>query len=316
MKNKFKSNSGFTLIELVIAMAILAFLMTAVSSLMGSSILSQNKAKADVGLQTAAQETYNQMGDSIMQANQIVLIGYETASAVDFSKQGASVTVDTPELFYYVSGDDMAKYITDPSNITMYKHQINPSSLLAPVYGTGGNIKYFSDLGVDEDVYVVKMYVVTAENIDLDMVYGYVDMGTHYTVIDRIHTLPDYVTNKGTDSNGNIIFDKNDDVYNIYTFKDGKLYYETVYKYMNLLTDKINWNNTESLERHVYSDCFKYVVDQADSTRTITGCVVNVDAENGSLSIDLMYGKNSMVYNTVGKVNVRNSYVLKESKSN
>ena len=294
-------------------MAILAFLMTAVSSLMGSSILSQNKAKADVGLQTAAQETYNQMGDSIMQANQIVLIGYTTASAVDFTKQGASVTVDTPALNYYVSGDDMAKYISDPNNNTMYKHQIDPTNVLTPTYGAGGNIKYFSDLGVDQDVYVVKMYVVTAENVDLDMVYGYVGVGDKYTVIDRIHSLPDHINKKGTDGNGNLIFDKNDDVYNIYTFKDGKLYYETVYKYMNLLTDKINSNNTESLDRHVYSDCFKYVVDDADSTRTITGCVVNVDAENGSLSIDLMYGKNSMVYNTVGKVNIRNSYVLKES---
>ena len=54
MKNKLKSNSGFTLIELIIAIAILAFLMTAVGSMMSSSVLTNRKAQADITVQDAA----------------------------------------------------------------------------------------------------------------------------------------------------------------------------------------------------------------------------------------------------------------------
>ncbi len=76
MKKKLNSNSGFTLIELIIAIAVLAFLMTAVSSMMGSSVMTNRKAQADLEVQTSAQETYNRITDAIMQAKKIYIFGY------------------------------------------------------------------------------------------------------------------------------------------------------------------------------------------------------------------------------------------------
>ena len=62
-----QQNSGFSLIELIIALAVLAFLMLAVSSFMGSSVMQSKKARADVKMQTQSQEVYNLITDSIMQ---------------------------------------------------------------------------------------------------------------------------------------------------------------------------------------------------------------------------------------------------------
>ena len=54
---KKKDNSGFTLVELIIAMAILAILMTIISSLMGTGVFNFKRTKADVRLQTNSQDT-------------------------------------------------------------------------------------------------------------------------------------------------------------------------------------------------------------------------------------------------------------------
>ena len=70
--NKDNKNSGFSLVELIIAIAVLAFLMLAVSSFMGSSVSQTRKEQVDVKLQTQAQETYSLITDTIMQANDIV----------------------------------------------------------------------------------------------------------------------------------------------------------------------------------------------------------------------------------------------------
>ena len=76
MKRKINSNSGFTLIELIIALAMLAFIMISVSSFLSSGMLSFRKAKADISVHNSAQDTYNQIVDSAIQANDIVICGY------------------------------------------------------------------------------------------------------------------------------------------------------------------------------------------------------------------------------------------------
>ena len=81
---KNKSNNGFTLIELVIAIAMLAFIMTAVSALMGSSILSFRKTRSNISIQNSAQSIYDKMSDDLMQAKRVVIYGYECSTDLDF----------------------------------------------------------------------------------------------------------------------------------------------------------------------------------------------------------------------------------------
>lgn len=89
MNKKLNSNRGFTLIELIIAIAVLAFLMTAISSLMTSSLITNRKTQADIEVQTTAQETYNKITDALMQAKAIYVLGYTYSGTPDFSKAQA-----------------------------------------------------------------------------------------------------------------------------------------------------------------------------------------------------------------------------------
>ena len=85
MKN-LKNNSGITLLELVVAVAILALLGTAIIGIMGSNTSIFRKNKADLGVQTSAEETYNRLKEDIMQAKYVYIEGYATDDDVAFDR--------------------------------------------------------------------------------------------------------------------------------------------------------------------------------------------------------------------------------------
>ena len=88
MKKRQTNNRGVTLVELVVALAVLAMLMVAVIMLMSNNTVIYRKTKADISVQTSAQETYSALQDSIMQAKYIELTGYtETDSSVKTYKK-------------------------------------------------------------------------------------------------------------------------------------------------------------------------------------------------------------------------------------
>ena len=81
MKKRQMNNRGVTLVELMVAIAVLAMLMTAVIMLMSNNTVIYRKTKADISVQTSAQETYNAIQDSIMQAKYIEVKAYTAADA-------------------------------------------------------------------------------------------------------------------------------------------------------------------------------------------------------------------------------------------
>jgi prepilin-type N-terminal cleavage/methylation domain-containing protein len=76
LTNKKTNNKGVTLIELMIALAILAMIMTAVIMLMSNNTVVYQRTKADINVQTTAQETFATLQDAVMQANEIKIEGY------------------------------------------------------------------------------------------------------------------------------------------------------------------------------------------------------------------------------------------------
>ena len=89
MNKRKPDNRGISLVELMVALAILALLMTAVIMMMSNNSIVYKKNKADVSVQTNAQETFNTLQDSIMQAKEIKFYGYtgSTPSAsVEYTK--------------------------------------------------------------------------------------------------------------------------------------------------------------------------------------------------------------------------------------
>lgn len=86
-----KKNKGFTLVELIVAIAVLALLITAVVTMMGHESVILKKHEADISVQNAAQETYNDISDIVMQAKSIRIVGYITKDGTDieFPKKNA-----------------------------------------------------------------------------------------------------------------------------------------------------------------------------------------------------------------------------------
>ncbi len=81
MNGRQVKNRGVTLVELMVALAVLAMLMTAVIMLMSNNTVIYRKTKADISVQTSAQETYSTLQDSIMQAKSIELKAYTDTDA-------------------------------------------------------------------------------------------------------------------------------------------------------------------------------------------------------------------------------------------
>ena len=70
---RLRNDKGISLIELVVALAILSMLMVAVMALMNNNTIIFRKAKSDLKVQSQAQEAYNRISDVIMQAKIFML---------------------------------------------------------------------------------------------------------------------------------------------------------------------------------------------------------------------------------------------------
>lgn len=293
MVKKNKQNSGFTLIELIIAMAILAFLMTAVGAMMSSSVLSNRKAQADITVQDAAQLTYNKISDAVLQSKKVFIKGYQLSSgATDpvFNENGKAVSLTYSE-FYLAKKEE-------PKKSSSYNAGLVIAELAQ--HGITGvaesNIKFFDEINPNDKFYVTKMIIYTSEPI---------------TGISLPASTTDFSGNSVTVSalSETGLPDQADTVVNIFTFEANKLYLEKKYLFMTSKNDMItNWSSDIDKNRCLYSDAIGYVTSAPDD---ISGCVVRVDAKNGSIGVDLHFNDKKMTYTSLGMMNVRNSYVLR-----
>ncbi len=315
MNKKLNSNRGFTLIELIIAIAVLAFLMTAISSLMTSSLITNRKTQADIEVQTTAQETYNKITDALMQAKAIYVLGYTYSGTPDFSKAGESAG-GTPS--YFVAGlyDEKTYAVRDVATGELKVDATKDNNRTAIVnelslYGISANVaevKFFHELA-GKDIYIKKLVIVTSETLDIDQVPG----ANKTTIItdsewDCRNCLTSTMVRVKKAPSG-IGFSENDTVVNVFTFDEGNLYYEKEYAFMTDKNDKVSdWTDSDAVSRNIFSNSMSYVTTDGEP---LSGCVVNLNPDKGSLAVDLYFNDKNMTYTSLGMVNVRNSYVLK-----
>lgn len=312
MNKKLNSNRGFTLIELIIAIAVLAFLMTAISSLMTSSLITNRKTQADIEVQTTAQETYNKITDALMQAKSIYVLGYTYPGTPDFSKAGESAG-GTPS--YFVAGvyDEKTYAVRDVVTGELKVDATKDNNRQAIVnalhqYGISANVaevKFFHELA-GQDIYIKKLVIVTSETLDITQVPSATADGSDKWNCQNALTSQLVTVKRAPSGTG---FSENDTVINVFTFDEGNLYYEKEYAFMTGKNDQVSdWTDADAVRRNIFSNSISYVTTDDEP---LSGCVVSLNPDKGSLAVDLYFNDKNMTYTSLGMVNVRNSYVLK-----
>lgn len=306
MKKTNKSNGGYTLIELIIAIAILAILLTTISYLMSSSFFTYRKVKADASIHTKAQETYNSISDAIMQANEVILLGYTTDIPLDFNKVGETTTANA-NYFYYVK-DEAARDKLISKNISS-KDFYNGGGNFPITSPSASNIKYFSELTTADNIYIYKLIIICSEKIN----YSFVDTS-------QISGTSETFTHTSIDSMGNNIvttynaldpsdiskgYDNKDECTMVFTFNGKNIYHEKSYKLMTKINDMVD---PSVPTKKSINDTVRWVTT---STGALYSAVIaNVDAANNAIGIKIDFSDKNMTYDTVGMTRIRNSFVL------
>lgn len=309
MRQIRKNNSGFSLLELIIAMAVLSFLMLAVSSFMGSSVMQSKKTKVDVKMQTQAQETYGLITDTIMQASNILIVGYETSNddAIDFSEDGKETTASFTKHYYVRDKDAAQALIADPAK-----------------YGISGSVSdteivYFSDVKKDTKIYIQSLRIESSVPIDMNQTDGgnaniVAEQKLTNTLTGELEKIEceERTLKDGTKKK---VYSINDTLVSTFYFEDNSLYYGRKYAFMVKLDDVLNVSDSDSKFTHLYNKYFSYnTFELAGSKQSVPGCVATINADDGTIGIDLYYNQSSMTYTTLGRINTRNSFVLKPRK--
>ncbi len=284
-----KSNKGMTIVELIIAIAMLAMVMTAIGGLMSSNTLIFKKSKSDAVVQNMAQETYNRLTDAITQAREVRIEGYVLSSAPSFAPNAMG------KLTSGVTATDIVAVKTpaEDSDETAFG--------ALKTTDVHGKVSY-------TDIYVSKLEIV-------------------YTVPLEIGGLPpaERTNTDYRDIHGDFRKDLTDVCKATYTFDKNIVNIEYEYalmtEYNTDTSDPDNLIYTKDLNYVVLGD-------DPESGLPVSAVVAEVDAENSSISLDMSfaeiyrnkqnldgsYPSTGMNYTSQGMIKIRNSYILEEAK--
>ena len=322
---KEKQNKGFTLVELIIALAVLAFLMTAVSSFMGSSLLNTRKAKSDLKVSASAQLIYNEISDCIMQATNVVIVGRTLGAApIDFSEPGKTLTGTVGDRVYFVCDKKAAENILAHYD----KYGVGSDINTAP----SGNVVYFKDVAPTEKILVEELIIETSVPIDVTHLGLSVSNGDNLTLTNKINgksvstyaweTAPDkwlFSTKKVASTGEASGQSVNDTCVHRFVFEGKNLYYGKKYAFVMANDDELRLSGAgENKSTHIYSDEMGYVTyGSGTSAATVSGCIATVNSKRGQMGVDLYFcgqlkNASNFTYDSLGLVNIRNSKVLTE----
>lgn len=118
MKQK-KNNKGFTFIELLVCMTILSMIVIYVVCMLNAGIVSSNRGNAEIRVQTNAQQSYNQIADSIMQATTVEISDGSTVYIPQATFDGLTSSEQAGKSGY-ASTDVTVKYLFTGSETYVY----------------------------------------------------------------------------------------------------------------------------------------------------------------------------------------------------
>lgn len=325
------TNNGFTLVELVVSIAILALIIVAISGVMFSNNLIFKKTKSDINVQEIALDSYNKMSSDVMQAKNIYIEGYSTDGKLTFYKTSNSskkvITSDPADKNSGITLTNGSKYMRTsdiyfndfvPANSAKDKYEAKIESISKgedkPVdatklseYNTIYNtVRYMT--AEERDAYADYLKKIGADKAGCTSydslkvkdgskghTYEYTNVYVKKMTIQ--YTLPVNPNYEPTPS-GN----KTDVCYITYEFDKNTLTVSTSYKYMTELNDS-----------SVYTDTLNYLTIDSSTGETVTACLAKIDSDNNSIEFEMEFEKQSMTYKSGGIATIRNSYVLHDA---
>jgi len=338
---KNRSNKGMSLIEILIALAVLALIMTAVVSLMSQNTIIFRKTKNDLKVQTQAEDAFAILSNAVMQSKYIYMEGYTDTSDLEFGYGDVGIGTDD---------------------------SLTAVTAFTTVDPTTPNDSSFAKLkGANPDypkVYLKKLIVVASAPIDQNVVplnvpvnpvqvteavsgavlasYEYRTINstgpnTKYNIgtyqFDDQDAAVKYNSDKkpyfdmsSTPGNHNILVGDTDRViYTFYFYKD-EIYMTQKYLYMNSLNvcaddslDFIYSGGTLTVDQQLLldqckiADCVNYRVSSADSTLAYSGVVGVFNADTNSVEMSLYFNDTHMHFTVDNIIQAKNSFVISES---
>lgn len=294
MLKNLQNNKGFTFVELVISIAILAIVGTAIVGVMSSNTVVFRKSKADLDIQNVAMDSFNQLENDIMQAKYIYIEAdgnkYTCASDKNLLQAGGKSQIDG------------LIQLTDTQLQNKYK-------AFAAADATGTQRKTF-------DSYYNKVRYMSAQ--DKVLYYAFLDSG-----IGDGSNLTFEDLDKSTPLNNVTLIRV---VYPVKitgtlpvistTLSDGTTINETINYKACVVDYKFNSGKIE-FQRQYSSDISATFPQSTEGWTTYTDLASGnmsavIDCIGNSIKLSQGFDKSSRKYNSERTIPIRNSYVLKD----
>ena len=294
MLKNLQNNKGFTFVELVISIAILAIVGAAIVGIMSSNTVVFRKSKADLDIQNVAMDSFNQLENDIMQAKYIYIEAdghkYTCASDKNLLQAGGKSKID-----------DLIQ-MTETELQNQYK-------AFAAADATGTQRKVF-------DSYYNKVRYMSAQ--DKVLYYAFLDSGigdgTNLTFEDL---------DKSTPLNNvtliRVVYPvKIDGVLPVVTttLSDGSTVTETI-NYQACVVDYKFDSGKIQFQRQYSQDITATFPQSSEPWSTYTDLANGnmsavIDCIGNSIKLSQGFDKSSRKYNSERTIPIRNSYVLRD----
>lgn len=309
MLKNLHNNKGFTFVELVVSLAILSLIVTAIVGVMSSNSLVFRKSKADLDVQSEAMDSLNQLENDIMQAKYIYIEADSKKYICESDKN--FLTTKLTNAIVGATGVSGIDYTSTDSIVTSF---INLSSTdLDDIYK---KFKLSSDPTGNRAIFDTYYNKIRYMSYQDRIFYGaYVDSGIGDATNNTFQSL-----DKADDLNIAVIklvypVKLSSPVTKSYTLSDG-----------TTLTEKINYEacvvtysvvgNKLHMKKQYYDDSLTFDTareTESDYTELLTGDLIgNIDSKSNSIRLKQSFDKNSRKYDSERTVVIRNSYVLRD----
>lgn len=297
MFKKKNRNRGFTLVELLISMAILSIMMLMVVQFMSSTVMVNKKTKSNLKAQTEAKEVMSSISDNLMQANYVKVVPRSNTVYVMNKTTGSSRTEElstgsstiTFPVDMCLVPDNYGNYVrnvaTDPDErkviIDMDTYELLAEKVSDGAYPLSG------DLEVDVHARSFRILKQSGEYLYVEPAYIYAEY---------IRT-----NSSGNDVLCNLIYRFD------YDTTSNKL--KSIYLYRSSEETDIG---SQTAGRYNSAKVAVNGLTGSDGllTKNASDFYLSADAEGNALFVDALFKIKGYQYNSSDTINFRNSNVL------